>query len=106
MSDGEDPPVRFAFQSEAIYWRGPSPFFFVIVPPEVAAELRHVARAVSYGWGMIPVEARIGDAAFTTSLFRKDETYLLPLKAAVRRETGVTAGDVVCVQMMVAAVRR
>jgi len=98
--------TRFAFQADVIYWRGPSPFFFVAAPPREAVELRHVAKAVSYGWGMVPVEARIGEVAFTTSLFPRDETYLLPLKAAVRRKTGVTAGDMIFVEMTVRAVRR
>jgi Domain of unknown function (DUF1905) len=106
MSGNEDSSVRFSFQAEVIYWRGPSPYFFVAIPPPEAMELRPVARAVSYGWGMIPVEARIGDVGFTTSLFPKDETYLLPVKAAVRRAAGVTASDTIRVEMTVQAVRR
>lgn len=91
--------AEFSFEATVIYWRGPSPFFFAPAPPEVAAEIRRVARFVSYGWGVIPVEARIGEAVFTTSLFPKDETYLLPIKAAVRRKTEVTAGDTIAVEM-------
>jgi hypothetical protein len=98
--------LQLSFAAEVIYWRGPSPFFFVATPSPHAAELRHVARAVTYGWGMVPVEARIGDVAFTTSLFPKDETYLLPLKAAVRRKANVTAGDRIDVELTVQAVRR
>ncbi len=105
MSEDED-LVRFRFEAEVIYWRGPSPFFFVAVPPEQARELGHVARTVSYGWGMVPVEASIGGVAFTTSLFPKDGTYLLPLKVAVRRKAEITAGDRIAVEMTVQAVRR
>ena len=36
----------------------------------------------TYGWGVIPVVARIGDVEFETSLFPKDGGYLLPLKDA------------------------
>lgn len=98
--------VRFGFEAEVIYWRGPSPFFFAPVPAEQAEELGHVARAVTYGWGMIPVEATIGGVAFTTSLFPKDGTYLLPLKDAVRRKAEITAGDRIAVELTVQAVRR
>ena len=69
-------------------------------------ELRSVARAVTYGWGMISVEAMVGGVAFTTSLFPKDATYLLPLKDAVRRKAGVTAGDRIAVEMTIQAERR
>jgi hypothetical protein len=102
MDDAEgEALLRFRFEAEVIYWRGPSPFFFVAVPAPYDAELRRVARAVTYGWGMIPVEARVGEVSFTTALFPKDETYLLPLKVAVRRKTNVTAGDVIAVEMTV-----
>src|SRR5580658_5812510 len=105
MSAGEPSLVWLSFEAEVICWRGPSPFFFIAAPPGHAAELRQVARAVTYGWGMIPVEAKLGDVAFTTSLFPKDETYLLPLKTAVRRKANITAGDRVSVEMTIQAVR-
>jgi hypothetical protein len=101
-ADGE-PLLTLGFDAEVIYWRGPSPFFFVPVPPSEALELRRIAPAATYGWGMIPVEAKIGLTAFTTALFPKDDTYLLPLKVAVRRKTGVTAGDQVVVEVTVRA---
>jgi hypothetical protein len=50
---------------------------------------------------MVPVEARIAAAAFTTSLFPKDETYLLPIKAAVRRQADITAGDTIRIDLII-----
>lgn len=98
---GPEGLARFEFNAEVIHWRGPSPFFFAPLPERQAEEVRRVAREVSYGWGVIPVEAEIGGAAFTTSLFPKDGTYLLPLKDAVRRTANVTAGDIVAVVMTI-----
>jgi hypothetical protein len=72
MNAREGSPVQFRFEAEVIYWRGPSPFFFAPVPSPCAAELRHAAKVVSYGWGMVPVAATIGEVAFTTSLYPKD----------------------------------
>jgi hypothetical protein len=92
-----------SFESEVIYWRGPAPFFFSPLPAAIAAEVGQVARQVSYGWGMIPVEAELNGFRFTTALFPKDGTYYLPLKADVRRRTGVTAGDVMTIEMKVVA---
>lgn len=106
MSDPDPPLLDLRFQAEAIHWRGPSPYFFVPPPPREADEVRRVARAVTYGWGVIPVEASVGGVAFTTSLFPKDATYLLPLKDAVRRKAGVTAGDTLAVAMIVRPPRR
>lgn len=56
--------------------------------------------------GRHPLAARLGGVAFTTSLFPKDGGYLLPLKDAVRRTAGVTAGDRVWVEPSLPAVRR
>jgi len=91
--------VELVFASRVIEWRGPSPYYFVPVPDEESADIREVAAMASYGWGVIPVEARIGQVAFETSLFPKDGGYLLPLKDAVRKPQGLTPGDDVSVQM-------
>jgi len=75
-------------------------YFYASVPAEHADAIRRAASLVSYGWGVIPVEATIGTIRFTTSLFPKDGTYLLPIKADVRRRSGVTGGDAVDVRMV------
>jgi hypothetical protein len=87
------------FSGEIIEWRGPAPFYFVTVPDEQSAEIEAVASMVTYGWGAIPVKARIGTTDFTTSLFPKDERYLVPVKDAVRRAEGVGLGDTVNVRL-------
>ena len=93
--------MRFVFTGRVIEWRGPSPYYFVPVPDEESADIREVAAMASYGWGVIPVEARIGEVVFTTSLFPKDGGYLLPVKSAVRKPQGLGAGDEVTVEMTV-----
>ncbi|AUG82211.1 hypothetical protein CFP65_7641 [Kitasatospora sp. MMS16-BH015] len=93
--------MDLAFAGQVVEWRGPAPYFFVPVPAAQCADIALVARAASYGWGVIPVEARIGDITFTTSLFPKDGGYLLPLKNAVRRPQGLLAGDQVSVELTV-----
>lgn len=91
--------MEFTFESEVIYWRGPAPFFYAPMPTEAAQEVRRASKLVSYGWGVIPVEVTIGDITFTTSLFPKDGTYLVPLKDAVRKPSGITAGDTVHIEL-------
>ncbi len=93
--------MELEFEAEVIEWRGPAPFIYARLPAEAAAAVAGVKRGASYGWGVIPVTAEIGDVRFTTSLFPKDGTYLLPLKVAVRRQVAVTVGDTVSVAMRV-----
>lgn len=93
--------MELAFSGRVVEWRGPAPYFFVPVPDEESADIREVAAVATYGWGVIPVEARIGQVTFETSLFPKDGGYLLPLKDAVRRPHGIGAGDDVTVEMSI-----
>lgn len=84
-----------AFTGKIVEWRGPAPFLFVPVPDEHVAQLRYAAREASYGWGCIPVAARIGATEFTTSLFPRGDTYFLPVKVTVQRAEAIGFGDTV-----------
>jgi hypothetical protein len=89
--------MELEFSGRVWEWRGPSPYYFVTVPDEESAELEAMSSHVTYGWGMIPVEAVIGTTRWTTSLFPKDGLYVVPLKNVVRKAEGIDAGDVVTV---------
>ena len=93
--------VEFDFSGVVIGWRGPAPFHFVPLPDWVADEVAALARAVTYGWGMIPVEAGIGGTTWTTSLFPKDGGYLLPVKDAVRKAESLAVDSPVDVTLRV-----
>jgi hypothetical protein len=95
--------AELAFDGEIIHWRGPAPWLFVAVPFEHVGEVAYAARQASYGWGCVPVAARIGGTDFTTSLFPRDGTWLLPVKVAVQRAERVGLGDTVNVAMRVVA---
>ena len=91
------------FTGEVWFWRGPSPYHFVTVPERHCEHLSDVAGEVSYGWGMIPVAARIGGTDWTTSLFPKNGGYIVPIKDKVRRAEGIDVGDLVTVVLTVDA---
>ena len=100
MTRGTD-DGELSFSGEIWYWRGPSPFHFVTVPAPQCQKLRDVAREVTYGWGMIPVQVRVGGTKFQTSLWPKDGGYIVPIKDVVRRSEEVDEGDVVDIRMSV-----
>jgi hypothetical protein len=89
------------FTGEIWHWKGPAPWYFVTVPEEGCADLEASSAFVTYGWGMIPVTVRIGETTWTTSLWPKDGTYVVPLKAAVRNAEGLDLGDAVTVRLNV-----
>ena len=89
------------FTGEMWFWRGPAPWHFVTVPADQCRELEATAALVSYGWGMIPVAARIGHTRWTTSLFPKDGRYIVPVKTWVRKAEKLDVGDTVTVGLTV-----
>ncbi len=91
--------MNFTFTASVWEWRGPAPYHFVSVPVEIAQEIKELASAVTYGWGMIPVAGKIGNTSFTTSLWAKNGTYAVPLKDAVRKAEGISLEDTVSVEL-------
>lgn len=91
--------MNFEFSGEVWYWRGPAPFFFVTVPEAEAAEIKRHERMISYGWGMIPVTASIGQTTWTTAMFPKNGRYILPLKDKVRKAEGIEEGHEIAVSI-------
>ena len=93
--------MELRFSGEVFYWRGPAPYHYVAVPDRQSAEIAAIAPAVTYGWGVIPVTAQIGDTEWTTSLFPKDGQYVVPVKTWVRAAERLEIGDDVRVRLAV-----
>jgi uncharacterized protein DUF1905 len=93
--------MRLTFRGEIWFWRGPAPFHFVTVPIKECAELQEVSPLVTYGWGVIPVIATVGETTWSTSLFPKDGGYLVPIKASVRDTEQLELGDDVRITLTV-----
>ncbi|WP_161881273.1 DUF1905 domain-containing protein [Deinococcus alpinitundrae] len=91
--------MTFEFSGPLWFWKGPAPHYFVTVPAAECLDIKAAARLVTYGWGMVPVRAVVGDTEWTTSLFPKDGSYILPIKASVRQSEHLAEGDVLTIQM-------
>ncbi|GAA0483977.1 hypothetical protein Ade02nite_96140 [Paractinoplanes deccanensis] len=91
------------FAGEIWFWRGPAPWHFVTVPEDQCVEIEAASSLVSYGWGMIPVTARIGATGWTTSLWPKDGRYIVPIKTDVRRRERLDVGETVTVRLTIGA---
>jgi hypothetical protein len=89
------------FNGEIIFWKGPAPWFFVTVPAKQSRELKAISGLVTYGWGVIPVHVQVGKTEFQTSLFPKDDLYLVPIKVSVRKAENLEKGDKVTVRLEV-----
>jgi hypothetical protein len=93
--------MDFEFDGKIWFWRGPAPWYFVTVPGDHSRDIKAISNAVTYGWGVIPVQAQIGRTTFKTSLFPKDGLYLVPIKASVRKAEQIDEGDTITVRLIV-----
>ena len=88
---------------DAEIWQAPggAAWHFVTLPPDAADEVRARSAGTARPFGSIPVDATIGATTWSTSVFAdpKSGSFLLPLKAAVRRREGIGEGDRVTVAL-------
>lgn len=90
------------FSAQLFEWRGPAPYYWLVLPEEICEYVRAEASRVTYGWGVVPVCVRIGTTDWETSLLPRDGGYLLPVKKMVRQQERINLGGVVAVAMRVA----
>jgi hypothetical protein len=91
--------MTLEFSGVIWFWRGPAPWFFVTVPEAQSMELKAISRAVTYGWGVIPVMAHVGNTVWKTSLIPKDGLYLVPIKASIRKAEGLEEGEEITLRL-------
>lgn len=73
---------------------GQGSWHFLTVPEDQAGEIRAQSLVHRGGFGSVKIEAAIGDVRWRTSVFpQKSGGYILPVKASVRRNAGIAAGD-------------
>lgn len=80
-------------EGEIIYWRGPAPYYYLTVPDEACAQMKEIARFVTFGWGMIPANVRAGGLVWYTAIFPKDGRYLVPIRKKERERLGLQVGS-------------
>lgn len=90
---------RKTFTFTAKLWIYPSEtaaWHFVTLPKKEGILITQTYAALRRGFGSLPVEVTLGKTTFTTSIFpdRHSGSYLLPIKAAVRKKEELLAGDI------------
>lgn len=86
--------MEFEFSARLWRWEARTELWvFASLPADVSEEVGAVPRPRS-GFGAVPVRVTCGRSTWTTSIFPgDDETYVLPVKKAVRTREGLDLGD-------------
>lgn len=91
--------MKKSFTSSGTVWKYPgvAAWYFFSFNKTVSADIKKTQEGKQRrGWGSIPVEVAVGKSVWRTSIFPdKDKTYLLPLKAQIRKKEGIYDGDTV-----------
>ena len=88
-------PDALVDEFTATVWRydGQAAWYFLTLPVDLSEEIR--ARTERVGFGSVRVDVRIGATSWSTSVFPDKESgsFVLPVKAAVRRAEDLDDGS-------------
>ena len=91
------------FEFTADLWRytGTAAWYFVTLPHDVADDIDEITADARRGFGSVRIEVTVGGTTWNTSLFpdTKSESFVLPVKKAVRLAEGLDDGSPVGVRL-------
>lgn len=87
--------IKYAFTAKLWQHSPPGGWHFVSLPAELASEIRENLKWQEEGWGRLKAMAEIGSSRWETAIWfdTKQKTYLLPLKAEIRRKEKLEPGE-------------
>lgn len=83
--------VQYTFSAKVWY----SEWYFVSLPKNLASEIRGDFKCFEEGWGRLKATARINNSEWKTAIWfdKKSQTYLLPIKAEIRKKEKIGADN-------------
>lgn len=99
-------PKKTNYNFKAKLWLYPGEsanWHFITVPKTESQHIRETYSAFKKGWGSLPVIVTIQKITWETSIFpdTKSGTYLLPIKAAIRRTLGIQVNDAITLKIQI-----
>lgn len=96
---------KIPYEFSTLTWQHAAPggWYFVTLPVDVSTEIRAHFKWQEEGWGRLKVLAKIGASEWETAIWfdSKHSSYLLPLKAAIRKKEGIDLNQSVQITLLV-----
>lgn len=87
---------RYRIRTKVWLYPGMAGWHFVTVSKKESKDIKEKYGPVRRGFGSIPVDVQVGKTEWKTSIFpNKDGTYILPMKASVRKKEDIVVDDVI-----------
>jgi hypothetical protein len=80
--------IKYEFSANIWQHSATGGWYFVSLPIELSNEIRGTLQWQEEGWGRLKAIAKIGNSEWNTAIWfdTKHSTYLLPIKAEIRRK--------------------
>ena len=95
--------VKIHYTFESMLWQPASPggWHFISLPVEMAREIRDNSKWQEEGWGRMKAKAKIRETLWDTAIWydTKLNTYILPVKADIRKKEKIEIGNILDVEI-------
>ena len=89
-------PKQYKIRSKVWLYPGMAGWHFATVGKKETKEIKETYGKRRRGFGSMPVQVTVGETNWKTSIFpSKDGTYVLPLKANVRKKEDIFDSDTI-----------
>ncbi len=97
------PKIQYTFSGKLWQHDSPGGWFFVSLPEHISKEIRENLHWQEEGWGRMKASAAIGKLEWDTAIWydRKRNTYLLPVKADIRRKADLKLDEAIVVSIWI-----
>ncbi|MEZ4979938.1 MAG: DUF1905 domain-containing protein [Chitinophagales bacterium] len=88
--------IEYTFSGELWRYEGQGAWYFVSLPKEITEEIRTNLQWQEEGWGRMKAKASIKQVNWDTAIWfdKKRNTYLLPIKADIRKKLALKPNQV------------
>ncbi|MGI9192443.1 MAG: DUF1905 domain-containing protein [Chitinophagaceae bacterium] len=95
--------IKYEFDADMWQSNGKGAWYFITVPQAISDEIRTQLQWQGEGWGRMRAEAIITGISWQTAIWfdTKQGAYLLPIKADIRKRTGLVVGEKVSIKLEV-----
>ena len=90
--------IQYTFTAKAYHYSTSADMIgwtIVSLPKEISIEIRDNFKYLEEGWGRMKATAKAGNSEWKTAIWfdTKQDTYLLPLKAAIRKKENIALNE-------------
>lgn len=95
--------IKYSFRACIWKYSGPAGWHFVSLPETLSKEIRKHLKWQEEGWGRLKATAKIGQSEWDTAIWfdSKMKTYLLPVKAEIRKKENLKTGDTKSIEIWI-----